>query len=433
MSRERWMSGMFTLRKRPAAIAAAGVLSAGLALAACSSSASSGSSTPSASTAPSGSSASATTAASGTATGAATGTPIKVAAIVSETGPAPFVGWANGAQAYFKYINANGGIQGHPVQFTIVDDQGSPTNATELARKEVAAGIVAFVASLSLDDCAVNRQYYQQQNIVSIDIGSDPTCFDSPNTDPVNSGPMIDPLMQLLYASSVLHDTRICVMGYNVPGEAADVQQAISLWEGLSHLKPTLAIQGYGLNTDPTPAVIKFVNAGCQAVSISADIDTGPPFMKAVGTQNAVNKVQWMMGLATYSPQFAQAVGSSGNGLLMGLEFASFQDPASAPMLAQFAAAGIPDSMTEVTGWTAAYAFTHIADTIKGPITKDSFTAAAKSIQPFNIPSMGTPFSFGSGSRHNPNQAAYWVRLNNGTFSDVSTNFLTLPLGTVPR
>jgi branched-chain amino acid transport system substrate-binding protein len=421
--RQEGRKGMFAFRRGPAAIAAVGASSIGLvlvlAVAACGSS---------------GSSASTGTSASSVSTAAAaSGTPIKVAAIVSETGPAPFTGWANGAEAYFDYVNAHGGVQGHPVQFTIVDDQGSPSNAVALARKEVGAGIVAFVASLSLDDCAVNRQYYQQQNIVSIDIGSDPTCFDSPNTDPVNSGPMIDPLMQLLYASSVLHDTRICVMGYNVPGEAADVQQAISIWEKLSGLKPTLAIQGYGLNTDPTPAVIKFVNAKCQAVSISADIDTGPPFMKAVGTQNVVNKVQWMMGLATYSPQFATAVGSSGNGLLMGLEFASFADPASAPMLAQFKAAGIPDSMTEVTGWTAAYAFTHIADTIKGPITKDSFTAAAKSIQPFNIPSMGTPFSFGPGSRHNPNQAAYWVRLDNGVFTDVSTSFLTLPLGTVPR
>jgi branched-chain amino acid transport system substrate-binding protein len=363
----------------------------------------------------------------------ASGSPIKVAAIVSETGPAPFTGWANGAQAYFKYINAHGGINGHPVQFSIVDDQGSPTNAAELARQEVGDGIVAFVASLSLDDCAVNRQYYQQQNIVSIDIGSDPTCFDSPNTDPVNSGPMIDPLMQLLYASSVLHDKRICVMGYNVPGEAADVTQAITLWEGLSHLKPTTTVEGYGLNTDPTPAVLKFVNAKCQAVSISADIDTGPPFMKAVGTQNAIHKATWMMGLATYSPQFAKAVGADGNGLLMGLEFASFQDPASRPMLQQFAAAGIPQSMTEVTGWTAAYAFTHIAKSIKGPVTRAAFTQAAKSAKPFPIPSMGTPFSFGSGDRHNPNQAAFFVELNHGKFTDVSHKFLILPKGVVPR
>lgn len=412
-------------------LATCGVLLLTLAVAACGSSSSNSSSGGSSSSAP---------AAAGSSSGSASGSgasaggkaPIKVAAIVSETGPAPFTGWANGAIAYFKYLNAHGGINGHPVQFSISDDVGSPTNASELARRLVGQGIVAFVASLSLDDCAVNRQYYQQQNIVSIDIGSDPTCFNSPNIDPVNSGPMIDPLMQLLYASQVLKDKRICVMGFNVPGEAADVKQAISYWEKLSGLKPTITVQGYGLNADPTPAVIKFKNAGCQAVSVSADIDTGPPFMKAVGTQNAQN-IQWMMGLATYSPQFAKAVGADGNGLLMGLEFASFQDPASQPMLQQFAAAKIPDSMTEVTGWTAAYAFAHVAETIKGPITKDSFTAAAKSLQPFNIPSMGTPFSFGPGKSHNPNQAAFFVKLNNGKFSNVSTKFITLPVGTIPR
>lgn len=406
-----------------------GMLLVTVGLAACGSSSSSSASSASSASAGGGGSSSSS---AETVSGSGGKSPIKVAAIVSETGPAPFTGWANGAIAYFKWLNAHGGVNGHPVDFSISDDQGNPTNASELARRLVGQGIVAFVASLSLDDCAVNRQYYQQQNIVSIDIGSDPTCFASPNTDPVNSGPMIDPLMQLLYASQVLKAKRICVMGFNVPGEAADVKEAISYWEKLSGLKPTITVQGYGLNADPTPAVIKFKNAGCQAVSVSADIDTGPPFMKAVGTQNAHN-IQWMMGLATYSPQFAKAVGTDGNGLLMGLEFASFQDPASAPMLQQFAAAGIPDSMTEVTGWTAAYAFAHIAQTIKGPVTKDSFTAAAKSAQPFPIPSMGTPFSFGPGKTHNPNQAAFFVKLDNGKFTNVSTKFITLPVGTIPR
>lgn len=410
---------MHVRRRISPGLAALGALLLAVALAACGSSSSGGAS-------------SASGGGSKAASGGGGSSPIKVAAIVSETGPAPFTGWADGAKAYFKWLNANGGVNGHPVQFSISDDQGNPTQASNLARRLVGQGIVAFVASLSLSDCAVNRQYYQQQNIVSIDIGSDPTCFASPNIAPVNSGPMVDPLMQLLYASQVLHDKRICVMGFNVPGEAADVKKAISYWEKLSGLKPTTTVQGFGLNTDPTPAVIKFKNAGCQAVSVSADIDTGPPFMKAVGTQNAQN-IQWMMGLATYSPQFAKAVGSDGNGLLMGLEYASFEDPASKPMLAQFKAAHIPASMTEVTGWTAAYAFAKTAEQIKGPITKDSFTKAAKSLKPFPIPSMGTPFSFGPGPTHNPNQAAFFVRLNNGKFTDVSRKFIVLPQGTIPR
>jgi branched-chain amino acid transport system substrate-binding protein len=409
----------FRKRKAPG-LAALGALLLVIGLAACGSSSSS-------------SSAPAAGGSSSTAAGSGGGkAPIKVAAIVSETGAAPFTGWANGAIAYFKALNAAGGVNGHPVDFTINDDGGTPTQASGLARKLSGEGIVAFVASLSLSDCAVNRQYYEQQNIVSIDIGSDPTCFNSPNITPVNSGPMIDPLLQLLYASQVLKDKRICVMGFNVPGEAADVKSAISVWEKLSGLKPTTSVQGFALNADPTPAVLKFKNAGCQAVSVSADIDTGPPFMKAVGTQHAQN-IQWMMGLATYSPAFAKAVGSDGNGLLMGLEFASFQDPTQKTMLQQFKADGIPDSLTEVTGWTAAYAFAHIADQIKGPITKDSFTKEAKSVAPFPIPSMGTPFSFGPGKTHNPNQAAFFVRLNNGKFSNVSKKFLVLPEGTIPR
>jgi branched-chain amino acid transport system substrate-binding protein len=358
--------------------------------------------------------------------------PIKVASIASETGPAPFTDWATGATAYFKWLNANGGINGRKVDFKIYDDKGDPAQASALARRLVGEGIVAFVGSISLGDCAVNRQYYQQQNIVSIDIGSDATCFNSPNIDPVNSGPMIDPLLQLLYASQELKKKKVCVMAYKVPGEAENVKQAISLWEKLSGLKPTLAIQGFDLNADPTPAVIKFKNAGCEAVSVSADIDTGVPFMKAVGTQNAKD-IQWLMGLATYSPQFAKAVGSDGDGMLMGLEYRSFEDPKSKAMLAQFKAAGLPAAMPTVTGWTAAYAFAQAAKGIKGDVTKDSFTKAARALASFEIPSMGTPFSFGAGKSHNPNQAAFFVRLKNGTFEDVSKDFFILPEGTVPR
>lgn len=354
--------------------------------------------------------------------------PIKVAALASETGPAPFTDWATGATAYFKSLNAKGGINGHPVDFTIYDDKGDSAQASALARRLVGQGVVAFVGSISLGDCAVNRQYYIQQNIVSIDIGADSTCFATPNIVPVNSGQMIDPLMQLLYLSQTAHKKKICLMSFNIPGGDVFIKQAISNWEKLSHQKLLMSVRNYDLNADPTPAVIKFKNAGCQAVSVSANFDTGVPVMKAVGTQNAKN-IQWMMGQSTYSSAFAKAIGSAGNGMLMGLEYRSFNDPESAPMLADFKAAGIPQGMDPVNGWTAAYAFAHIAQGIKGDVTRDAFTSAAKASAPFTIPSMGTPFVFGPGKTHTPNQAAFFVRLNDGKFTNVSKTFQTLPKG----
>jgi branched-chain amino acid transport system substrate-binding protein len=103
---------------------------------------------------------------SSTGTAVATGTPIKVGAIVSETGPAPFVDWSEGAIAYFKDLNSHGGINGHPVDLILKNDAGNPTQTGLIARQLIGEGVVAFVGSLSLNDCGLNRQFYISQNIV---------------------------------------------------------------------------------------------------------------------------------------------------------------------------------------------------------------------------------------------------------------------------
>ena len=86
-------------------------------------------------------------------------------------------------------------INGRKVDFQIVDDKGDPTQAAEIARRLPGQGVVSFVGSISLADCAVNRNYYKQQGIVSIDVGSDATCFNSPHIAPVALRPV--PIAQI--------------------------------------------------------------------------------------------------------------------------------------------------------------------------------------------------------------------------------------------
>src|SRR3984957_20433047 len=54
---------------------------------------------------------------------AATGQPIEIGAVVGKTGPADFSGWAQAAAAYFACVNANGGINGRPIHYSVEDDQ----------------------------------------------------------------------------------------------------------------------------------------------------------------------------------------------------------------------------------------------------------------------------------------------------------------------
>lgn len=58
----------------------------------------------------------------------ATGTPIKVGAIVTESGPtsSSLIPAAAAYKAWVAWTNSNGGINGHPIELTLLDDQGTP-------------------------------------------------------------------------------------------------------------------------------------------------------------------------------------------------------------------------------------------------------------------------------------------------------------------
>ncbi len=358
----------------------------------------------------------------------ASGSPIYVASLASLTGAASFAGWQLGAKAYFDYVNAHGGINGHKVDFTILDDAGSPTQVALLARKEVDAGVVAFAGSISLDDCAVNGKYYDQQGIVSIDVGSDPTCFDNPNIDPVNSGPATDPELQMVFAAEDLHFTKICMISDAVPGEDPQYQAAVTGFEQETGLTIDKWIKDWPLTASYAPAVAQLESAGCQAVALPFEASGAVPLL-ADAKSEGIRNITWISGLALYEQSFLSAAGSTANGMYLGLEFAPPGAPGTQEMTAAFKADNIAPSEPEESSYTAAYVLGTVLATIKGPITRASVLAAFRALKPLSVPTMGTPFTFGTASAHHPNQAAYIVKIVNGAFVDYKTgeSWLTIP------
>ena len=115
----------------------AGVLAAALGVAACSSSSSSSSSSSGATT-------------SGTSAAAAPkGALIKIGVIGSLTGPQASSSdqGATVAPAWADWINANGGIGGHPVQVIVMDDKGDPATAQAAGQQFIADGVSAIIVS----------------------------------------------------------------------------------------------------------------------------------------------------------------------------------------------------------------------------------------------------------------------------------------------
>ncbi|MGE5251705.1 MAG: ABC transporter substrate-binding protein, partial [Bacteroidota bacterium] len=73
--------------------------------------------------------------------------PIKVGAIFDLTGATADVGtpYAEGVKAYVDWLNAQGGVEGHPIELTSADYAYKVDVAEQLYTQYVSEGVVAFM------------------------------------------------------------------------------------------------------------------------------------------------------------------------------------------------------------------------------------------------------------------------------------------------
>src|SRR5215471_6892380 len=121
---------------------------------------------------------------------AATGTPIKLGAIATKQPGTDFSDIPNMTKAYFDCVNANGGINGHPIKMFVETEQTDPAQDASLARKLIDTDkVVGIVGSSSIIECSVNHKYYESQHFFVIDAGIAPECYGTSNSAPINMGP----------------------------------------------------------------------------------------------------------------------------------------------------------------------------------------------------------------------------------------------------
>ncbi len=209
------------LNKRRAIVLAAAVA---IAAAGCSSSSSS---TTSSTTTPTTSSTATATASAGTVSTsscgtkpgvAATGTPINLGGIVTDQSGTSFTDIANMAAAYFACVNANGGIDGHPIKYYIEKEQTNASQIASEAKQLVQTDhVVGIVGNTSIIECSVDSSYWAAQGFDVIASGIAPECYSTPNTADVNMGPRYSSDGAVQYALT-LHPSKIVFDQSNVPG-----------------------------------------------------------------------------------------------------------------------------------------------------------------------------------------------------------------------
>jgi len=149
----------------------------------------------------------------------ATGEPIPIGSVNGVTGPDDFSSSGHAADAYFKCVNANGGINGRPIKYLMVDDQWRPDVASQVATKLVKDDkVVAMIGSNSIVECLANAPLYERENVMVLDIGVVHECFTSKNIVPLNQGPRLSGVGMLRFAKDHLGTKKVACVAWNLPG-----------------------------------------------------------------------------------------------------------------------------------------------------------------------------------------------------------------------
>ncbi len=120
----------------------------------------------------------------------ATGAPIKLGGIDMLIPGVDFTTVGKFADAYFKCVNDNGGINGRPIKYTLYDEALNPTQEASLAKKLVESDkVVGIVGNTSFAECGTNWKYYKSKGFVVIGAGVQAECFSTPSFAEVNMGP----------------------------------------------------------------------------------------------------------------------------------------------------------------------------------------------------------------------------------------------------
>src|ERR1700730_6887471 len=149
---------------------------------------------------------------------AATGTPIALGAIATNQPGTSFTDIPNMANAYFACVNANGGINGHPIKLYIETEQTTPAQIADDAKQLVQTDhVVGIIGNTSIIECSVDSSYWQKLGYFIIDSGIAPECYSTPNSAAVNMGPRYSSDGAVQYALAQ-HASKIVFDQSNVPG-----------------------------------------------------------------------------------------------------------------------------------------------------------------------------------------------------------------------
>jgi branched-chain amino acid transport system substrate-binding protein len=326
-------------------------------------------------------------------------------------------------QAYFSCLNANGGVNGHPVQLFIETDQTNPAQIAAAAKKLIQTDhVVGIVGVTDLLECTINQAYWKQLGIYEIDSGIAPECWSTPNSAAVNMGPRYSSDGAVQYGLSQ-KPAKIVFVQSNVPGTGYIAAGPAALAKA-ANTPITELTENVPIN-DPNSVALDLVNkAGSNGWVV---LNFTPPealvILQAAQKLGLEDRVKgWGCSTPCNTDYVAKTLGPKWNHkLFVNAELTSPDDHNGPEMqlyrniLAQYghSVSGGIGSFSQF-GFVEAKFAAQALSTINGAYTIKSVNQAFKNIKDAKTEMLCQPWTYGPYPLHIPNNADFTTTPENG-------------------
>ena len=353
----------------------------------------------------------------------ATGTPIPLGAIATNQPGTSFTDIPNMAAAYFACVNANGGINGHPIKLYIQTEQTNPAQIAADAKQLVQTDhVVGIVGNTSILECTINHSYWEKLGYFVVDSGIAPECYSTPNSAAVNMGPRYSSDGAVQYALSQ-HVSKVVFDQSNVPGTGYIAAGPAAL-AAAAHTPIVQLTENVPISDANSVAIKEVDDAGPNGAVV---LNFTPPealvILQAAQKLGLEDRVKmWGCSTPCNTDFLAKALGPKWNRKLFVNAELTPPDVTNTPKMALYKAilaqyghsvSGGVGSFSQM-GFAEAEIMVHALESVTGAYTVASVNAALKAVKNFTTGMLCQGWTYGSYPMHIPNNVDYTTTPDNG-------------------
>jgi branched-chain amino acid transport system substrate-binding protein len=356
--------------------------------------------------------------------------PIQIGAIVGKTGPEDFSSAARAAEAYFKCVNANGGINGRPVVYTVQDDTWNPEVASQAASKLVKdTKVVGMVGSTSFVECGANNKLYETEGVAVVaGVGVPRACFYGKNYAPFNQGPRQSTIGAAQYIAETFKLKNVTCVAPGIPGFGDWVCGGVEAWGKANGVNVKQVIFDPG-QLDGNAIALQVSASKPDGVVLGMPRGMMLPILTAAEQQDLGKSIKWGLPTSAYNAEMPKAAGKYWDGkLYVHMELQPLDQVGAdtknwKAVMAKYGDKKDPIDSFSQAGYLAARVATDAMLGIKSTVDRKSVHDAFKAVKNVRTDMMCAPWYYGPGERHQPNHSGRIAMLTGGGFKTLTECF----------